>query len=309
MNIVAIDDNATDLMALERSLATEGLKLSSYLDPLDFLMDNQVQEADCYVLDLDLPHINGVDLAAKIAEQHPDTPIVFVSGVAKTFGWGRSFRSGAAAVFEKPFCAEHLKGQVEALINYAQKLKSLRADLDQTKQIALKDSLTGVWNRYALENFSSSVMDSSSYVMYSGATAVAPLSVLFMDLDGLKEINGRLGHYVGDRLLQAFAELVGRQLHRSLDSLFRFGGDEFVAVLPSTDSVGAVKVAQRILNKTREAATPRCPMGVSIGVATVLEISEGQFETSLVGCIADSNRRLRQAKDNGRDQIVSVDIE
>ena len=302
MNIVAIDDNAADLMALERSLSTEGLNLSSYLDPLDFLMDSQVQEADCFVLDLDLPHINGVDLAAKIAEQHPDTPIVFVSGVAKTFGWARSFRSGAAAVFEKPFCAEHLKGQIEALINYGQKLKSLRADLDQTKRIALKDSLTGVWNRNALENLSSSEM-------YSGTTVVTPLSVLFMDLDGLKEINNQLGHYSGDRLLQAFAELVGRHLHRSMDSLFRFGGDEFVAVLPSTDSVGAVKVAQRILDKTREAATPRCPMGVSIGVATVLEISEGQFETSLVGCIADSNRRLRQAKDNGRDQIVSVDIE
>lgn len=110
-----------------------------------------------------------------------------------------------------------------------------------------------------------------------------PLSVLMIDLDGMKGINDRLGHQTGDRLLRAAGEAIQRGIRRS-DFAARFGGDEFVVLLPETDQVGAgviAAVVQRNVSEIRVASGSTVAAGsASVGVATFPE--NGQTEAQLL---------------------------
>jgi diguanylate cyclase (GGDEF)-like protein len=96
-----------------------------------------------------------------------------------------------------------------------------------------------------------------------------PMAVLMMDLDGFKHVNDEQGHLAGDALLKEIARKVVQAM-RVVDVVGRFGGDEFVVLLPDTDSSQAEIVAERIVRTIREvgtAADPRRPVTVSVGVA------------------------------------------
>jgi diguanylate cyclase (GGDEF)-like protein len=162
---------------------------------------------------------------------------------------------------------------------------------------ARTDSLTGLNNRRAM-------LERGRVEMKRAKRTATPVSVILCDLDHFKNINDRYGHETGDTALVKTA-LVLRSALRESDALGRWGGEEFMAILPATDANGAYEVAERMrlaIERTtfdghQEGAT------ISLGVATSLSLEDPVFEWDLM--LKEADQRLYRAKHEGRNRVVS----
>jgi diguanylate cyclase (GGDEF)-like protein len=186
---------------------------------------------------------------------------------------------------------------------FTAQMSLLMANLSAREKIlnlADTDYLTGIWNKRSLRR--QLLLETER-----ARTLKVPLSVLVLDIDDFKQINDILGHTIGDVVLSEFCGAVRESL-RPPDFFARFGGDEFVVILPHTDRVGAAAVAERILEKvngltvtTDEETAVRC--SVSIGVGTFRDQDTGANEM-----VRRADERLYIAKRRGKNRIVADDV-
>jgi len=186
-----------------------------------------------------------------------------------------------------------------AAIRRAQMIESTRADKARFEVLALTDPLTQTHNRRALmERLTSELERARRHALH--------LSVLMVDLDHFKAINDSYGHVVGDEVLRGVSRVLQREA-RAVDVVARFGGEEFLVVLPETGEEGAVALAERIRARVEE--TPPVTGGeygwlrvtVSIGVATVPSPRVNSPEE----LIAVADEALYRAKAQGRNRVCS----
>ncbi|HEY6538272.1 MAG TPA: sensor domain-containing diguanylate cyclase [Candidatus Dormibacteraeota bacterium] len=159
----------------------------------------------------------------------------------------------------------------------------------QLEQLAMTDSLTGLHNRHVLE-------DALARELQRAERTERPCSVLFCDLDNFKQVNDRFDHATGDQILQQVAAVIRQRLRRG-DLAARYGGDEFVVLLPETDLAAAVAVAEDLRGRI-EAVPARTPVTVSIGVASSAGL---RYEGSSFLAAADAAMYL--AKSAGRNRV------
>ncbi len=170
----------------------------------------------------------------------------------------------------------------------------LRTALQKVELDAATDALTGQWNRRALD-------DVLKQQVQRRAVSGRTFSILMLDIDFFKKINDEFGHLVGDDVLRAFAQRL-REFLRSDDVCARFGGEEFVVVLPDTSQATAMEIGERIRMGVAQApllTKPKVPATVSIGVATM---EQGQSITEL---FAAADAAVYLAKNGGRNQVRS----
>ena len=129
--------------------------------------------------------------------------------------------------------------------------------IERLAAMARTDPLTGVANRRAFEQALEQRLDAES---------VEPFAVLMLDVDGLKQVNDARGHAAGDAVLKRVATVLSSQL-RPADLVTRWGGDEFVLLMPGMDQVGAMSLARRIGGTLLGGDDPRGGISVSIGTA------------------------------------------
>ena len=148
----------------------------------------------------------------------------------------------------------------------ASRLEDARRKLRQASRHALQDALSGLPNRRAF---------TAAFHVMSRASVrdQRPLSALFIDIDQFKQFNDEQGHGAGDRALRAVAKAIRESLLRPTDFCCRWGGEEFVVLLPDTDDRGALQTAQRILDRVRDLRLRQADAGeqhitVSIGIAS-----------------------------------------
>lgn len=168
---------------------------------------------------------------------------------------------------------------------------------DALEALVIVDALTGVANRRRFD-------ECLAHEWSRSVRLQEPLSLLLLDADSFKQFNDSLGHLAGDRCLKRIAQAATETAIRPGDLVARFGGDEFVVVLPNTDSAGAEEVGRQIrasLFRRNEALGdhPEGHITISIGCATVIPKPAQQASTLLQ--MADE--ALYQAKRNGRDQL------
>lgn len=169
-----------------------------------------------------------------------------------------------------------------------------RNQRDQLQLLASHDPLTGARNRRAMN-------EELKIAMARHRRHSDSFGLLVMDLDHFKQINDRFGHHVGDQVLVAFVELITRS-SRKHDRLFRFGGEEFLLLLPSTEPDGLRAAAQHLLGRVAdELASPGGPVTVSIGGAT---LRSGEHWESW---LQRADECLYRAKSEGRNRAVLDD--
>jgi diguanylate cyclase (GGDEF)-like protein len=180
------------------------------------------------------------------------------------------------------------------------RLRSQKAELSEAlmrlQALAMRDSLTGLLNRRAMLD---ELRAEASLVDRGGAA----MSVALVDLDHFKHINDTLGHQVGDRVLQRFAE-VARQELRDADRLARWGGEEFLILLPQATPVQAAAILERIRvslqNVTVEGAPAELSIAFSAGVVRCAGVAQ------LVSAIECADAAMYQAKTSGRNRTVCL---
>ncbi|MFI5459040.1 MAG: GGDEF domain-containing protein [Isosphaerales bacterium] len=159
------------------------------------------------------------------------------------------------------------------------------------ENLALTDPLTGLANRRALENaLESAVSRAKRYNSH--------VSVIFVDVDHFKQFNDRCGHKVGDQVLRAVARVVLSSV-RTEDVAGRYGGEEFLVVLPETDEAGSAQLAERIRTAVKALDSPLPPVTISLGVATL----RAQW-SSVAALVAKADQALYVSKQTGRDRVT-----
>lgn len=203
----------------------------------------------------------------------------------------------AAAILNKD---GKIIGAIETLTNISARKQAeheLRERERLYKELSITDSLTGLHNSRHFYDQIQVCID--AYRRFGQGFSLA-----FFDLDNFKQLNDTHGHFVGDRILETFGELL-RSCLRSVDGGFRYGGEEFVVLLPSTDLNGASMVADRVRQKlsshrftTSKNAQFHCT--VSVGVTTY------QNGDSLETLIQRADSALYKAKDAGKNRVITA---
>jgi diguanylate cyclase len=185
--------------------------------------------------------------------------------------------------------------------NFAEKsreLDTIRDSLDRSEQRARTDTLTGLPNRRALEEF-------FRQVQIEAMEKDEPLSVLMIDIDHFKKFNDNFGHGIGDQVLRLVGNIL-RDRVRENDLPARYGGEELIAVLPRTDLGGCELVAERIRKSIAECQFTRRSTGETLPQITV-SVGVGQFQSgeSMEDLIDRCDRALYLAKKAGRNRVVT----
>ena len=196
---------------------------------------------------------------------------------------------------------EHEKGNIDYFLNTEDFFGDYRLLADNIVELAalgMRDQLTGLPNRRSFDNrlemeWNRAMRDEK------------PLSILILDVDKFKNYNDTFGHQQGDAALKTVAKTVYASLKRTADFPSRWGGEEFVVLLPSTDAKGAVLVAEDIRKDIENALIP-CPdargtkITVSIGVSTQIPA----LDSELKDFIPAADAALYKAKETGRNRVV-----
>jgi len=198
-------------------------------------------------------------------------------------------------------------GEVESLVGFMfdiserkkteQRLVALQKELEE---LSFKDSLTGIANRR--------MFDSIMEVEWANAQRNhQPLSLILFDIDYFKQYNDEYGHIQGDASLKQVAKVLSQGATRPRDFFARFGGEEFVLILPETDEAAAKKVAQRCQHLIFEAQIPHAKslvshlVTLSLGVGTIIPTHQ-DVPLHFIDLV---DKRLYQAKQNGRNGVVN----
>jgi two-component system, cell cycle response regulator len=187
-------------------------------------------------------------------------------------------------------------GEVLTRVEAAARTKELQVELvaqgARLEALLREDALTGLSNRRA-------ILTQLGGMVSAARRHGHPLSIAVLDLDHFKRINDTHGHQTGDSVLVTAAQALGAHL-RAEDQLGRLGGEEFLILLPDTDSVAASHVAEKLRHEVAAAPTP-VPVTVSVGVATW----DGEATDDLLQRADDA---LYAAKDAGRDRVMAATL-
>ena len=245
---------------------------------------------DLVLMDVRMPGMDGYD-ACRMLKLDPATahiPVIFVSAHRSEEDELAGFAAGGADFISKPFNATIVRARVKHQLLF-------KRQSDLLRRIADQDRLTGVGNRRFLED------RLASYGRQS-ARSGEMLALMMIDVDFFKPYNDMYGHAAGDTCLRAVAGALAQACVRPLDVLARYGGEDFVCLLPATSAAGAAEVAQRMHAQLRALALPHggsavgtC-VTVSIGIACGYP-ANGEEAASLLE-LAD--RQLYRAKAEGR---------
>ena len=172
------------------------------------------------------------------------------------------------------------------------------------ERLSRHDPLTGLLNRRAMDALLAQEEQRARRLAGHGAgSGVAQMAVLMIDIDRFKRLNDSHGHAIGDRALQHLATLMGSQL-RDIDHLARWGGEEFLALLPATSAADALALAERLCERVRNLPLlvdeVPLPLTTSVGVAEWL----GPHD-SLTQLLSRADQALYDAKQSGRDRVVA----
>ena len=189
---------------------------------------------------------------------------------------------------------ERLEKTIDAALGEWQRIQQSKANQEELEKLANFDSLTGLYNRRAiLRRLDEEIKHAKRYKEQP--------SLIMLDIDHFKKVNDRYGHLTGDDVLEEVARLI-RQSIRAVDAAGRYGGEEFIIILPKTDSSSALNVAERI-RKAIEMAGMKDSEGnvfsitVSQGLASY---KPGEDKHSFISRADDA---LYAAKENGRNRV------
>lgn len=273
---------------------------------------------DVVLQDFKLPDIGGLELLKKILDR-VDIPVLIVTGENSAGIAAETIQAGAQDyivklgdyLFAIPVLVEksirqhqirqenrRLQEQLESMLDELKdKNLQLQESLEKLRTMAATDHLTGLANR---RHFNETLERQYSEAIRYGFD----LTCCMCDLDYYKQFNDNLGHQVGDRLLILTAEVIKNSL-RSSDMAARYGGDEFVLLLPHTSVERGIAVGERMRQELviESRKLVKLPVGVtmSIGVASL----EADHPATADTLVAMADRALYVAKDRGKDRIVA----
>jgi len=202
---------------------------------------------------------------------------------------------GANDYVAKPVVEEEFVARVGNLISSKQLFDQVQAQRRELRERSIRDALTGLYNRHYLAEVSAQLFANADRQQ-------RPLAVMMVDLDHFKKINDTYGHDVGDKVLASVGQLLQKDCRQG-DVAARFGGEEFVILLPDCPQAAATQRAERLLADLRELHPCEIPVTASIGVSA--QGASGIIGFDQLFKLADE--AVYEAKTSGRNRVVTRD--
>lgn len=244
--VLIVDDHPDNVEVLRARLESMGYKTECAGDGEEALSQVKRSPPDLILLDVMMPRLDGNEVARRIKgdKELPFIPIIMQTALDSVEQKVAGLGAGADDYITKPINFDELHARVRAMLRIkalhnevARREQELASANAQLRQMAVTDALTGLFNRRHLEERLREMFDHSLRLH-------EPLAVVMFDLDLFKDVNDTYGHQAGDAVLRELADLL-RQAVREIDRVGRYGGEEFMAILPGTVLDAAVTFAER----------------------------------------------------------------
>jgi diguanylate cyclase (GGDEF)-like protein len=249
---------------------------------------NNKPDIDLILLDIEMPVMGGFE-ACEHLKNDPKTehiPIIFITANTDEEDEERGLELGAIDYITKPIRQSIVCARVKTHI-------TLKQQYDLLRSLAVKDQLTGLYNRHYLLDVACKKISQSVRHNYD-------LSLLLLDIDHFKHINDTYGHPMGDKILIAVAKTLLQQCRKE-DAVIRFGGEEFIVVLEHSDKENSKVKAEQIRHAIELLQPENIKVTISIG------LTQMQGDENIEKMISRADIALYKAKENGRNCVVLSD--
>jgi diguanylate cyclase (GGDEF)-like protein len=321
--ILIVDDNPDNLKVLSAVLIQNSYKVRKAINGNFALKSVEISAPNLILLDIQMPGMSGYDVCQRLkaSETTEDIPIIFISALDDVLIKVQAFELGGVDYITKPFQEKEVLSRVKTQLTIAkqrqrleQQNKRLEQEIEKRKgieeallranteleRLANLDGLTQVANRrYFDARFTQE--------WQRGVRDRLPLSLILCDVDYFKQYNDAYGHLIGDECLKQVANTLRAVAKRPADLAARYGGEEFVLLLPNTNHQGAMQVAQTLHQQIKNLHIPHQDslvsqwVTLSTGIATIVPSPE----VSIQGLLHEADQAMYEAKQMGRDRVVS----
>jgi diguanylate cyclase (GGDEF)-like protein len=313
MKILLAEDSRAMMLANTVIITDAGHEVIQAQDGKEALSLYYSEKPDLALLDVEMPKLNGFELARKIRSKDEDTwiPIIFLTSHKDDELLSEGIDAGGDDYLTKPISSVVLNAKLKAMQRISEmknKLLDLTIELSalnkHLQNSVITDPLTGANNRLYLD-------ECIKREWQLGLKNKTELSILIIDVDNFKELNDSNGHQAGDSCLIDLVKLFRTYLTHSSDVLCRYGGDEFVVVLPNTSEKDALLIAKTIRKKVerysqKHAKTFNFPINISVSIGSASYVPDDTLTYDDFLCHAD--KALYAAKEGGRNCVIKADI-
>ena len=299
--VLIVDDHPDNIEVIRVRLEAKGYRTTCASDGEEALRLVAESPPDLILLDVMMPRMDGNEVARRIKadESLPFIPIIMQTALDSTQSKVEGLGAGADGYITKPIDFAELEARVEAMLRIKMLEKKLTVANTKLTELSITDELTGVFNRRRLDELLIEMFEHSTRLH-------EPLAVAMFDIDHFKSVNDSFGHPAGDRVLTEVAQLLENAV-RDIDRLGRYGGEEFMVLLPGTVLDAAVTFAERARQEVEthqfEYDGGALARTISVGVAGW---SHPRIHTPRQ-LVKAADEALYVAKSLGRNRVVRFD--
>lgn len=285
-SVLIVEDEQIIASDLKMTLEYLGYDVTDIADSGEYAISVSGKERpDIVLMDIVIRgEMDGIDAAKEIRSRF-NIPVIYVTAYADRDFMERAKITEPFAYLIKPVDEKELRNTIELAL-YRKEVE------DKLKRLATTDSLTQAYNRTLFDEIMGREMERVSRY---GQT----LSIIIFDLDNFKCVNDSFGHISGDKVLREMADIVRGNI-RGVDYLVRWGGEEFLIILPETDLDGAAMLSERIRAVIQDHSFE------GVGTVTVsLGVTAVRAEDTVDTLIKRADEALYMAKGGGRNRVVT----
>ncbi|MDF1883534.1 diguanylate cyclase [Sulfurimonas sp. SAG-AH-194-C21] len=292
--ILTVDDSKLVLTQMAILLSSQNIhyvQCSDGAEAWEYLQNTNSKKIDLVITDYEMPNMNGYELVKNIRTtfSFEELPVLVVSGSEDTYMISRFLKVGANDYITKPFINEEFMGRITNALLIVEMF-------DKIKSMAMTDHLTGIHNRVYFYEAGIKILENANRAKQESAIAM-------IDIDNFKSVNDTYGHEAGDRALIHVANTIKKALRRS-DVLVRFGGEEFVILLPNCPHKQAMKVMQKVCDYV---AKSPCNIGDNTEITVTISIGVTSKIVAVDQMLETADKYMYEAKQSGKNRVVSQD--
>ena len=256
--VLIVDDAPDTLDIIQKLLSYEGYDVITAPTGEEGVKSVEEDNPDVVLLDINLPGIDGTEALRRMRRINPLQCVVMLTAFATVDNAIRALKEGATDFIKKPFENEHLIHIVnQCLEKYRTSIEKQQLE-EEVQRLSITDDLTSLYNhRYFFKTLEGELVRLTRQK--------TSLSLLMFDLDNFKKYNDLYGHLEGDKVLRKIGQIVRNSIRSNVDSGYRYGGDEFAALLIGASVDQALTIAERIRSSIEQAGFQ--DITVSVGLA------------------------------------------